>query len=169
MSDTAGIVLENDATFESDIDPQHCPIGASCVYEHQAGFKRRRSRLVWDDPEEHVRVQLGDVAQPTANFQRANDVLGLAIEKSPRKLAPGESISPTGRGSFSIERPADVEVLVNGAVTQRLRLKPGNYNSAPAPTISSSSSRTIAASAAPSPSAPIPTATCLPPANPNGR
>ncbi len=124
----AGIVLENDGSIEGEIDPQDCPSGASCVYVHGAGFKRRHSRLVWDDPENLLRMQLGDVAQPSASFQRANDVLGVSLEKSPRKLAPGESISPTGRGSFSIERASKVEVMINGAVTQRLDLKPGNYS-----------------------------------------
>ncbi len=122
------VVLENDGSVEGDVDPQSCPSGAACTYVHEAGFKRRNSRLVWDDPENLLRVQVGDVVQPSATFQRNNDVLGVSIEKSPQKLAPGERTGPMGRGSFSIERPSNVEILINGAVTQRLSLKPGNYN-----------------------------------------
>jgi outer membrane usher protein len=124
----AGVVIENDASIEGEIDPQQCPSGARCVYQHQSGFKRRRSALVWDYPEELLRMQLGDVAQPSSAFQRSTDVLGLSIEKAPRKLAPGENFAPVGGGSFSLERPAEVEILINGAITQRVRLNPGNYN-----------------------------------------
>jgi outer membrane usher protein len=55
-------------------------------------------------------------------------VLGVGIEKSARKLAPGERLSPTVGSTFAIERPSDVDVVINGAITQRLRLKPGNYS-----------------------------------------
>ena len=61
-------------------------------------------------------------------FQRTNDVLGFTLEKSPRKLQPGENIRPIGRSSLRLERPSDVEVIVNGAVVQRLRLRAGTYN-----------------------------------------
>ncbi len=122
------VVLENDGSVEGEVDPRSCPSGAACTYIHEAGFKRRNSRLVWDDPDNELRVQLGDVVQPSTTFQRSNDVLGVSIEKSPQKLAPGQRVGPVGRGSFSIERPSNLEILINGAVTQRLSLKPGNYN-----------------------------------------
>jgi outer membrane usher protein len=124
----AGIVIENDITYEGDLDPLQCPIGARCLYEHVAGLKRRYSRVVYDLPEQKVRVQFGDVEQQTTSFQHATDVLGVGLEKSPRKLAPGEALSPTVGSFFSIERPSDVDVVINGAITQRLRLRPGNYS-----------------------------------------
>jgi outer membrane usher protein len=124
----AGIVLESDFTYEGSLDPLHCPIGARCLYEHMAGLKRRYSRVVYDMPEQKIRMQFGDVEQQTTSFQRATDVLGVGIEKSARKLAPGERLSPTVGSAFSIERPSDVDVVINGAITQRLRLRPGNYS-----------------------------------------
>jgi len=124
----SGIVLESDFTYEGSLDPLQCPIGARCLYEHMAGLKRRYSRVVYDIPEQKIRMQFGDVEQQTTSFQRATDVLGMGIEKSARKLAPGERLSPTVGSTFSIERPSDVDVVINGAITQRLRLKPGNYS-----------------------------------------
>ncbi len=124
----AGVVLENDVTYESAIDPVQCPFIAVCVYEHKAGFKRRASRLVYDFPDQQMRLNVGDVDQPAGSFQRSNDVLGASLEMSPRKLAPGQSLRPTSGSSIAIERPSDVEIIVNGAISQRLRLNPGNYN-----------------------------------------
>jgi hypothetical protein len=124
----SGSVIENDFTYEGNLDPVQCPIGARCLYDHMSGLKRRYSRLVYDLPDQRIRMQFGDVEQQTTSFQRTTDVLGMAIEKSVRKLAPGEVLSPTVGSFFSIERPSDVDVLINGTITQRLKLRPGNYN-----------------------------------------
>ena len=83
------------------------PSAPSAAYDHRDGFKRRRSRLVYDMPDNQMRVQLGDAETYGTGFQRAPDVLGVTVEKSPRKLRPGESIRPTGRSSFRIERPSE--------------------------------------------------------------
>jgi hypothetical protein len=132
----SGIVLENDFTYEGNLDPVQCPIGARCLYDHMSGLKRRYSRLVYDLPDQRIRMQFGDVEQQTTSFQRATDVLGVAIEKSVRKLAPGETLSPTVGSFFSIERPSDVDVLINGTISQRLKLRPGNYNIRDLPLVS---------------------------------
>ncbi len=122
------IVLENEFAYDGRIDAFQCPTGAICNYGHSAGLERQRSRIVYDMPEHQLRLQVGDADSMGTSFQRLPDVLGVTLEKSPRKLRPGESIRPTGRSSFRIERSSDVEVLVNGAIVQRLRLRAGNYN-----------------------------------------
>jgi outer membrane usher protein len=122
------IALENQFSYEGLVDIYQCPVGAICNYDHKAGFKRQRTRLVYDIPESQLRIQAGDADVYGTGFQRTPDVLGVTIEKSPRKLRPGESIRPTGRSSFRIERPSDVEVMINGAIVQRFRLRAGNYN-----------------------------------------
>ena len=99
-----------------------------CADAHMSGFKRRRSRLVYDFADEEIRIQAGDADVYGTGYQSAPDVLGVTVEKSPRKLSPGENIRATGKSSFRIERPSDVEVLVNGAISQKLRLRAGNYN-----------------------------------------
>lgn len=127
------IAVENEAAWEGSVDTLQCPAGAICTTQHQEGFKRQRSRLVYDLPEQEIRIQAGDADVYGTGLQRSPDVLGVSIEKSPRKLRPGESIRPTGRSSFRIERPSDVEVLINGAIVQKFRLRPGNYNLADLP------------------------------------
>ncbi|MEQ1719273.1 MAG: fimbria/pilus outer membrane usher protein [Hyphomicrobium sp.] len=122
------IVFENMASFDGDVDPNICPLEASCVYGHVAGLKRQSSRAIMDIPEHEVRIEFGDTEQLAQPLQRAADLLGISIEKNARKLNPGQTIGATGRGSFRLERSADVEVLINGASIQRLHLRPGNYN-----------------------------------------
>ncbi|MDX2308136.1 MAG: fimbrial biogenesis outer membrane usher protein [Hyphomicrobium sp.] len=121
------VVVENRAAYDGETDITICPETAICTYGHAAGFKRQTSRLVYDIPEHEVRVMLGDtdpIAQP---LQHSADILGLSIEKSGRKLNPGESIVSTGRNSFRLERSSSVEVIVNGASLQQMKLRPGNY------------------------------------------
>ena len=122
------IVAENDFHYDGLVDTFTCPTGAVCSYQHSDGLKRRRSRLVYDMPDSQLRLQLGDADVQGTSLQRTNDVLGFTLEKSPRKLKPGEDIRPIGRSSLRLERPSDVEVLVNGAVVQKLRLRAGTYN-----------------------------------------
>jgi outer membrane usher protein len=122
------IVFENEMTYEGEVDANTCPVGAKCVYDHTSGLKRRRTRLVYDLPDQLLRFQFGDADSWATGLQRSPDILGVSIEHSPRKLRPGENIRPTGKSSFRLERPADVEVVINGAIVQRLRLRPGNYN-----------------------------------------
>ena len=123
-----GIVVENRAAMEGDVDASICPQDATCVYGHVGGLKRQSSRLVYDLPSDQVRVQIGDTDALAVPLQRSTEVLGLSLEKSARKLNPGENISSNGGGSFTLDRAASVDVLVNGAVVQRLQLRPGNYN-----------------------------------------
>ncbi len=123
-----GLAFENEMTYQGENASSRDLYGRPLYRFDAEGFKRRRSRLVYDIPENQVRIQLGDTDTLATSFQSANSVLGASIEKSPRKLAPGENIRSTGRSSFRIDRPADVDIVVNGTIVQRLPLRPGNYN-----------------------------------------
>lgn len=123
----AGVVLDNRIAYEGDVDINVCPDSAICTFSHAAGLKRQLSRLIYDLPDEELRIMLGDTDPLATPLQRAADILGLSIEKSGRKLNPGDSIISTGSGSFRLERNASVEVFVNGASVQQLQLRPGNY------------------------------------------
>lgn len=123
-----GLVLENDAVYEGAVDFTSCPTDAVCVYRHQEGIKRRATRIVYDRPEDRVRVQVGDTDTLATSIQNSPSVLGVSVEKSNRKLAPGENVRPTGSRSFQIVRPSDVDVVVNGSVLRRFSLRPGSYN-----------------------------------------
>ena len=124
----AGIVFENRATMEGDVDTTICPKEASCTYGHVAGLKRQASRAVYDIPSEQIRVMAGDTDALAIPLQRATEVLGLSIEKSARKLNPLESTYASSAGSFRLEQASSVQVIVNGAVVQLLQLRPGSYN-----------------------------------------
>jgi outer membrane usher protein len=123
-----GAVFENDLSIDGAVDRFECPFEAACVYGHEAGFKRRRSRVVYDLPEQEIRLQAGDVGFGGIGTQQTPDLLGVSIEHSARKLAPGRILSPTGQSALRLDLPAEVDVVMNGSVVRRLRLAPGTHN-----------------------------------------
>lgn len=132
--DTEAVLRVGDAVFETEfalenqVNSQLCPSGVLCIFDHTGGLKRHGSRFVYDVPELQDRLTLGDVHTNAATFQRGPDIAGITIEHNPSKLNPTQSIRGTSTQSFVLERAAAVDVLVNGAVAQRLHLPPGSYN-----------------------------------------
>ncbi len=61
-------------------------------------------------------------------MQATPDILGVSLERSMSKLQPGRTTRSTGRRSFRLERPSNVDVVVNGLSVRKLRLDPGDYN-----------------------------------------
>ena len=123
-----GGVFENRVLYEGDVDANVCPTGAKCIYQHQAGFKRQSSRLVYDAPEQHLRFELGDTDALAGSLQRSIEMLGVSVEKSASKLAPTERVAAGGRAALRIDRPSEIDVTVNGATIQHLHMRPGTYN-----------------------------------------
>ncbi len=121
-------VFENRALYEGEVDANVCPTGAQCVYQHAPGFKRQSSRLVYDMPDERLRLQVGDTDALAGTLQRSIEMIGVSLEKSASKLAPGESLAASGRTAVRIDRPSEIDVMINGAVVQHLHLRPGTYN-----------------------------------------
>ena len=91
-------------------------------------FYRRGTRLVYDMPDDAIRIRAGDVTPDFSGFQTSTDLLGISATKSYQQLQPGKSIRPTGASSFRIERPSTVDILIGDALVRRLRLGPGIYN-----------------------------------------
>lgn len=91
-------------------------------------FYRRGTRLVYDWPDEALRFRLGDVIPDYTGFQTAPDLLGISASVEYAQLQPGKSIRPTGNHSFRIERPSNVDIIVDNVMVKRIRLAPGNYN-----------------------------------------
>jgi outer membrane usher protein len=112
-----GAVRWLDTVFES-----------SATFDMEDGFGRGASRFVHDRPDLALRFSAGDISPLKTGFQGGSDLLGLSAEKSYSKLQPAANIHPTGSRSFRIERPSNVDVMVNGHVTQRLHLRPGDYD-----------------------------------------
>ncbi len=88
---------------------------------------RRFTRMVVDDRARLVRLMAGDILPSTAGFQSAEPLFGVAVERRYRLLDPGRVTRPTGRRSFVLERPADVDLYVDGRLVRRFRLQPGPY------------------------------------------
>ena len=100
--------------------------------EFDAGFdgavQRRGTRAIYDVPEEAIRITAGDLTPTTSGARMLPALAGISIEKSFQKLQPTRNIRPTGRRSFRIERPSEIEVILNEHVVRRLRLSPGEYD-----------------------------------------
>ena len=122
------IVLETDATVDGHDSDNLCPLGAACVYEDRQGFKRTRSRLVYDLPADNIRIQAGDADVFAIGFQRAPDIAGITVEKSPTTFQNGDRYRSAAQSTFRLDRPSDVEVFVNGVPVRSLHLNAGTYD-----------------------------------------
>jgi outer membrane usher protein len=91
-------------------------------------FQRLGSRLVYDDLSNLVRWTAGDLQTISRGFQSAPDIAGLSVFRSYSVLQPQQIVRPRGDRSFRLDRPATVEVQVNGQIVRRLQLQPGVFN-----------------------------------------
>jgi outer membrane usher protein len=89
---------------------------------------RRGTRAIYDFPDEAVRFSVGDVGFSGGSSHVTPPMLGISIEKSFSMLQPTRNIRPTGRRSFRVERPSEIEVMLNGRPLRRLRVGPGEYD-----------------------------------------
>lgn len=101
-------------------------LGASSLENYV--FYRRGTRLVYDLPDEAIRIRAGDVSPSYTGFQTAPDLLGVSADVAYAQLQPQTSIRPTGAHSFRIERPSNVDIFVDNVMIKHIRLGPGNYN-----------------------------------------
>jgi outer membrane usher protein len=91
-------------------------------------FRRGNAVLIHDDPETAVRYSAGDVLLIPAGFQGSPVIGGVAVERRYGELQPFTNIRPSGLYRFTLERPATVEIVVNGAPIRTLRLDAGQYD-----------------------------------------
>ncbi len=120
------VVLESEATYDGARAYAPGPDGADSIAG--LGFTRRGTRLLYDRPDDALRLQAGDIDPPVTGIQRGSDMLGVSLEHSLRKLRPGENIRPTGKRSFRLARPSTVKIEMNGVAVRQLRLDPGEYD-----------------------------------------
>lgn len=110
----SGFVLENEFTYDTGaIDGE---------------FTRDRTRLVHDDVTRVLRWSAGDLRPQTRGFQGGLDIGGIAIERLYSDLQPQRNVRPRGQRSFTLQRAATVETIINGRTVQRIRLQPGSYD-----------------------------------------
>lgn len=84
-------------------------------------------RLIKDFPGPDLRFMAGDLVYPVSGFESALPILGLGVSRN-FDLSPGRIYRPLGQMEFYLDRPSQVQVLVNGTVVRYLQLDPGPYN-----------------------------------------
>ncbi|MEA5448719.1 fimbria/pilus outer membrane usher protein [Leptolyngbya sp. CCNP1308] len=89
------------------------------------GFSRGDVRLVHDDPVNALRYMAGDLSIPVSGaFQTVVPLGGISVSRN-YSLQPYRVTRPTGEFTFFLERPARVEIYINGVRVQQLQLEAG--------------------------------------------
>jgi len=91
-------------------------------------FARGDTTLIHDDYKNGVRYSIGDVAPNPINQQSSPDLLGFSIERNYEQINPLRNLRPSGRNSFTLDRPSRVSFEVNGRIVDTRQLEPGNYS-----------------------------------------
>ncbi len=91
-------------------------------------FDRERLTLFKDDRERALRYSAGDVRLDSLPMMVAPDFLGLSVERRYGEIRPYDSTRALGRHSIMLDRPATVEVEVNGATIRRFHAPAGRIN-----------------------------------------
>ncbi|WP_121968912.1 fimbria/pilus outer membrane usher protein [Leptolyngbya sp. BC1307] len=88
-------------------------------------FSRGDVRLVHDDPVNALRYIAGDLSIPVSGaFQTVVPLGGISVSRN-YSLQPYRITRPTGEFTFFLERPAKVEIYINGVRVQQLQLEAG--------------------------------------------
>lgn len=103
------------------------------VIENEATFSpgqsvRQGTRAVFDDQARALRFTAGDITPAIVGLQGGKSMLGVSIQKSYSTLQPQKGIRPTGQRSFRLDRPSEVDIVVNGQIVQRLQMPPGDHD-----------------------------------------
>ncbi|MBX7513627.1 fimbria/pilus outer membrane usher protein [Qipengyuania sp. GH38] len=95
--------------------------------DDQAGrrFEQDRIILFMDRPEQALRYEAGTLFNDFSTLAGNSDFLGVGLRKSYRTLQPNRVIRRLGQRSFTLERPGEVTVLVNGQEVARFESGPG--------------------------------------------
>jgi outer membrane usher protein len=123
----SGLYLEADLGF---IWQQQKGLGASFEDPGVEEWAVRRGpvRAVLDNEALATRLQAGDIAAPSVNFQTFSRLLGVGYSRAYSDLQPFRSVYAGSRRSFFLETPALVEVFANGQFVGEQRLLAGQYD-----------------------------------------
>jgi outer membrane usher protein len=90
-------------------------------------FTRGDVRLTYDDRDSLVRYELGDLNVATRPFQNAPNIAGISAYRN-FNINPYLNVRPSPSQAFELDRPARVEVLLNGSLVRTFDLRSGRYN-----------------------------------------
>ncbi len=99
-------------------------------------LRRGDIRLVYDDRTSLIRYELGDLTVGRRPFQLAPRIAGASMFRK-YSINPYLNIRPTSEQEFQLERPARVEVLINGVPSRTFNLSSGRYKLRDFPLVSS--------------------------------
>ena len=106
-----GLVLEN----ETDINPAP-----------DKEWEKRDTRLIYDFPDQRIRLTAGDLNYPVIGFQDFVPMLGLSVNRQD-SLQPYRVTSPLGQSAFFLQSDSKVDIIINGHVVQSLQLSAGPH------------------------------------------
>jgi outer membrane usher protein len=89
-------------------------------------WEKRDSLLVWDQPEQRLRWELGDLEYPVTSLQGFLPMAGFSLHKED-SLQPYRLTTPLGQSAFFLKEDSKVEVLVNGQTVQTLQMSAGPH------------------------------------------
>ncbi|WP_338424614.1 hypothetical protein [Sphingopyxis kveilinensis] len=99
-------------------------------------LRRGDVRLIYDDRASLIRYELGDLTIGRRPFQLAPRIAGASMYRK-YSINPYLNIRPTSEQEFQLERPARVEVLINGVPSRTFTLSSGRYKLRDFPLVSS--------------------------------
>lgn len=88
-------------------------------------FRRNRVIAIMDRPDQAIRYSAGDLTPALPRLSGDYDILGASVERNYDALQPLRNIRPIGTSSFLLERPAEVEIYVNGVLVRRFSANAG--------------------------------------------
>lgn len=91
-------------------------------------FTRGNTQLVHDELGSQIRFTLGDVAPGATPLQSSPLLGGLSVKRAYGEIGPVRDIRSSGQMHFQLDRPATVDVVVNGTNVRTLQLQPGQYD-----------------------------------------
>lgn len=141
ISARAGIDLVEDSTtrgegfsgFVSDIDVGANVLGVAAQarfrYDRRRdrAFSRQDVRLTYDDLDNLIRYEVGDLSVARRPYQLAPRIGGVAVFRE-FPIDPYRNIRPTPEQGFQLDEPARVEIFLNGAAVRTFELGPGRYS-----------------------------------------
>ncbi|MFC4290945.1 fimbria/pilus outer membrane usher protein [Sphingorhabdus arenilitoris] len=99
-------------------------------------FTRGDVRLSYDDRNRLIRYELGDLTVARRPFQNAPRIAGISAARN-YSINPYLNIRPTSQQAFELDRPARVQVLLNGTPVRSFDLASGRYNLRDLPLVAS--------------------------------
>ena len=117
------------ADFEGAINIKGVVLEGEFNYDHESDRRWRRGdiRAIYDDLDSLVRYEIGDLSVGRRPYQNAPTMAGIAAYREFR-IDPYTDPRPVGERGIVLERPAKVEVFVNGSSVRRVTLPAGRYS-----------------------------------------